>query len=28
VYVFRPTLERFPKGFFQVGQIAELITPD
>ena len=28
IYVFRPTLERFPKGYFHEGQIVELATPD
>ena len=28
IYIFRPIVERFPKGYFQVGQIVELVTPD
>ncbi|MCW3464020.1 hypothetical protein [Chitinophaga nivalis] len=28
IYVFRPALERFPKGYFQVGQITELVTQE
>jgi hypothetical protein len=25
IYIFKPTLKRFPKGYFQVGQIVELV---
>jgi hypothetical protein len=28
IYVFRPTSERFPKGYFQEGQVVKLVTPD
>lgn len=28
IYIFRPTFKRFPKDYFQVGQIVELVTPD
>ena len=28
IYVFRPILERFPNGYFQKGQMVELVVPD